>query len=287
MSMVGVAPHMPPNDGRVELGEVTVQAGGAAAIAAAAIGTLGCKARLATKVADDFLGPYILRALRQAGIEVHEVLGAQSRLSSFGFTVSDREQRMSFLSPGDVGQLAPDELDLNTLLAGANAVVLDGYFPDAQIALAERARLKDVPVILGATRMGEGLGELIGLSDVLICSERLAADLAPRGEPRDALVELQQLGPRAVILTLGEGGSVGLHGDHLAEQPAFPVDVVDPLDAGAVYLGGFVTALLNSLPFARCMEFASASASLSCRTVGAWAGIPERDEVLTRIRAAH
>lgn len=284
--MVGVVPRLPQHDGPVELDEVSVQAGGAAAIAAATVTSLGCKARLCTKVADDFLGPFILHALAQAGLAVHEVLGPQSRLSAFGFTAAAREggRRMSFVTNGDVGDMVPDEVDLEGMLDGSSAVIIDGYFPAAQIALAERARLRDVPVVLGCVRMREGMGELVGLSDVLIASERLASELAPRGEVRDSLTELSRMGPRAVILTLGEAGSIGLHDGTLVEQPAYPVDVVDSCDAASVYLGAFVTALLNRLPFARCMEFASAAASLSCRRVGAWAGIPDRDEVLDLIR---
>lgn len=286
VQIVGAVPRLPEHDDPVELSEVTVQAGGAAAVACATVQALGCKARLATKVADDFLGPFILRALGQIGIDVHEVLGAQSQLSSFGFTVVSQadSRRAAFASRGDVGEMSPDEIDVEGLLEGASAVILDGEFPAAQIALAERARLREVPVVLGSSEVREGLGELIGLADVLIGSERLASELAPRGELRDSLLELQRMGPRAVILTLGAAGSIGLHGQRLVEQRAFPVDEVDTSGAGHVYLGAFATALLNALPFNRCMEFASATASLSCRNVGAWAGIPERDEVMALIR---
>lgn len=287
VEMVGAVHRLPEHEDPVELTEVSVQAGGSAALACAAVQALGCKARIATKVADDFLGPFILGALKQAGLEVVEILGPHSRLSAFGFTIAERAtgRRSVFTSRGDVAELGPDELDLEALLDGASAVILDGEFPTAQIALAERARLREVPVVLGGHHVREGLGELIGLADVLIGSERLASELAPRGELRDSLLELQALGPRAVILTLGEVGSIGLHGDRLVEQLAYPVDEIDNYDAGAVYLGAFTTALLNQLPFSRCMEFASAAASLSCRRVGAWAGIPERDEVLGLIKA--
>jgi sugar/nucleoside kinase (ribokinase family) len=286
VAIYGTVPRLPEHDAPVDLTEVSVQAGGAAAIACAAVQGLGCKARLATKVADDFLGPFILRALAQAGLDVHEVLGAQSRLSAFGFTAraSENRRRAGFRSDGDVGDLAPDELDIEGLLDGANAVVIDGHFPAAQVALAERARLRDIPVVFGAHVVREGTGELLGLADVLIASERLASELAPRGEPRDSLVELQKLGPRAAILTMGEAGSIGLYGDRLVEQEAYPIDAVDTDGTGSVYLGAFVTALLNQLPFAKCMEFASAAAALSCARVGAWAGIPTRDEVIRVIR---
>jgi sugar/nucleoside kinase (ribokinase family) len=127
----------------------------------------------------------------------------------------------------------------------------------------------------------------VALADVLICSERLAGELAPRDEIEESLVEIQRLGPDAVIITLGEAGSVGLHGDQLVKQPSFEVDEIDTTGAGSVYHGAFAAALLSKLPFAQCMEFASAAASLSCRRAGAWAGIPDRDEVIAAVRARH
>jgi sulfofructose kinase len=133
--------------------------------------------------------------------------------------------------------------------------------------------------------MRPGTGTLASLADVFICSERLAAELAPRDSLQQSLVEIQRLGPRAVIITLGDAGSVGLLGDQMVEQSVFDVDVVDTSGAGSVFHGAFATAMVGDLPFAKCMELAAAAA-LACRRLGSWAGIPTRDEVLELIRGA-
>jgi sugar/nucleoside kinase (ribokinase family) len=288
VAMVGIVPRLPETDAPLELSQVSVQAGGSAAVACATAVALGCRARLATKMADDFLGPFILGALREAGLEVHAVRDPQARLSSFSFTAvaSESRRRMTLVTAGDAAPLDPAELDLAQLLHGAGAAIVDGCYPAAQVALAEVARRHDVPVVLGGAELREGLGELVGVADVLVCSERLAADLAPRGEARDSLAELQRMGPRAVIITLGDQGAVGLYEDEIVEQRGFPVDAVDETGAGDVFVGAFVAALLHSLPFPRCLELATAAAALSCRRAGAWAGIPEQDEVLAMVRAA-
>jgi sulfofructose kinase len=287
VAFVGVVPRLADSEEPVELREIAVQVGGGAAVAAATAAALGCRARLGTQIADDFLGGFIVEAVRRAGIDTRPLRVADRRLSAFSFTAvaGDQERRAAYCTSGDVGDLARDDVHADRLLDGADAAIVDGFFPAAQIHLAETARQRGVPVIFDGGVMGEGVGELVALSDVLICSERLAAELAPRGELSDSLVELQRLGPRAVIITLGPAGSIGLHGDELVQQESFPVEpLIDSADAGAVYHGAFVTALLNELPFARCMEFASAAAALSCTALGAWAGIPARDEVIALIR---
>ncbi|HTM22073.1 MAG TPA: PfkB family carbohydrate kinase [Kofleriaceae bacterium] len=287
VAMVGIVPRLPEGDAAFELSEVSVQAGGSTAIACATAAALGCRARLATKIADDFLGPFILGALREAGLQVHAVRDGGARLSPFSFTTvaSESHRRTTLWTAGDAGALTPTEIDLVQLCAGAGAVLVDGYYPAAQVALAEVARRHDIPVVLGGAEMREGLGELVGVADVLVCSERLAADLAPRGETRDSLAELQRMGPRAVIITLGDQGAIGLYEDEIVEQRGFPVDVADETGAGDVFVGAFAAALLHSLPFPRCLELATAASALSCRRVGAWAGIPDQDEVLAAVRA--
>jgi len=288
VAFMGEVLRLPDDEHREELSAVSVQAGGAAAIAMVTVKTLGCAARLCTQLAEDFLAPFVTRAIEGVGVDLRAIHARTRRLTAFSFdaVTEDRTRRASFSTSGDVGYIDPDDLDPDELLDGASALLLDGFFPMAQTRVAEAARSRGIPVIFDGASLREGTGELVALADVLICSERFASELAPRGELKDSLVELQRLGPRAVILTLSSSGSIGLHGDQLVEQPAFEVDVVDASGAGDIYHGAFVAALLNELPFARCMEFASAAASLSCRAFGAWAGIPNREEVVDLIRAS-
>ncbi len=287
VALSGVAPRFPDHDTSIELSSVSVQPGGAAAVALATVAALDCGARFCTKVADDFLARFIREALAEVDVDLRLIQDRAGRLSAFSFAAmtDDRSRRVGFTTAGDVLEIEEHELDEDGLLRGASALLVDGNFPLAQVRLSERARSQDIPVVFaGGTGLREGTGELAGLADVLVCSERLAAELAPRGEIEDSLVELQRLGPGAVVVTLGANGSIGLHGDQLVEQPAFPVEVVDSAGAGDVYAGAFTVALLSKLSFARCMEFACATAALSCRALGPWAGIPDREQVVEFLR---
>lgn len=284
VAFVGAAPRLDQADGPAELTEITLQISGGAAVAAGAAAALGCRVRLATRIAGDALGRFALEALDRSGIDTAGVVTDRGELTGVSFAALAEGRRVAFRSAGDAGVLTQADLDLDALLDGADAVLLDGTHIRAAAAIAEAARERRVSVVFDGSTVHEGVGELVALADVLICSERLASELAPRGELPDSLLELQRMGPRAVIITLGEGGSIGLHGEELVEQPAFPIQVVDSGEAGDVYHGAFVAALVGQLPFARCMEFASAAAALSCRQLGGWAGIPDRNEILSLLR---
>jgi sugar/nucleoside kinase (ribokinase family) len=214
LEFFGVVSNLPEHDAPVEMEEISVQVGGQAAIATATAAALGCRTRLACKLADDFLGGFILDAFKQAGVEARGALGRDSRLSRLAMHVTSRNlaRSLSFFTAGDVPPLDPSDIVPETLLEGAQALLLDGHDVAAQVVLAERARSVDVPVVLDASEVVAGITELIAVSDVLISSERLAQELAPRDNVREMLALLQGLGPRAVIVTLGQKGSVGLAG---------------------------------------------------------------------------
>jgi sugar/nucleoside kinase (ribokinase family) len=273
--------RLPDDATGVRMSEVSVQVGGAAATAAAAAVALGCAATYCGKLCDDFLGRHAIEALRGAGIDTSLVVVGGGSMSPFSFTAIGREdqRRIGFHTDGDVSPMRADEVPIAALLSEAAALLLDGSSPAAQVASAEAARARNLPVVLDIGELREGVGELIGVADVLLSSERLASEIAPRGELQDSLIELQKLGPRAVIITIGDSGSIGLHGDQLVRQPALPVRVVDTTGAGYVYHGAFAAALVQGQPFARCMELASIAASLRCRKLGAMAGVPSVEDV--------
>jgi sugar/nucleoside kinase (ribokinase family) len=282
MDLVGAVPRHPEPDGRVVMSSVSLQGGGAVATALCAARALGCRARMAGKVADDDFGRFVRRGLRDAGVDVEHLRTAPGQLSPLSFiAVADAgRRRASYVTAGDVPPLTADELDLTALLDDARALIVDGEHADAQVAAAEEARERGVSVVFDASVLGEGAGELLALADVLVASERFAAETAPRGEVEDSLVELQRMGPKTVVVTLGSAGSIGLVGDTLVRQPAFEVDVVDTTGVGDVYCGVVAAALAMQQRLDRAMELASGAAALKCRALGGRAGIPELDELL-------
>jgi sugar/nucleoside kinase (ribokinase family) len=285
--MVGVVGQLPRGDREVDLDEITVQVGGHAAIAARAAHALGCRARLATRLADDFLSDFLLGALKETGIEVKCVRDASRQLSPFRFSALAEHtgEVARFVTAGDAGQLTAKDIATLDLLDGVDALLIDGSSPAAQLELARSASHRQIPVIFDGSRMHDAIGALVATSDIFICSERLATELALVDSLDAALVDIQKMGPRAVIITLAEKGAVGLHRDQLVEVPALPVEEIDVAGAGAVYHGTFAAALLSDLPFSKCMEWASVAASLSCRRLGAFVGVPERDEISEHLKS--
>jgi sugar/nucleoside kinase (ribokinase family) len=277
----GLAPNLPhPGAPATELAALATGPTPGIAIALHAAQRLGCRARAAGTHGADLLGQLVRSALREAGIETELLRPIGTSSCEIVVVAGDGATRTRY--SGDPGEPAP--VDVAQALDGASALLIDSTDPALGLAAAELAKARKLPVILDVDALRDGTSELIGASDIFIASERAAGDLAPRGELVDALAELLSLGPRAVVITLGEKGAIGRHGEQIIRCPAFEADVLDTYKAGSVFHGAFAAALLSELPFARCIELASAAAALSLRELGTWSGMPSRDDVLALVR---
>jgi sugar/nucleoside kinase (ribokinase family) len=281
VAISGLAPNLPgANAAAAELAALATAPAPGVAVALRAAVRLGCRARAVGTNGADLLGQLARTALREAGIETELVRSVGSSACEIVTVAGDGTARSRHA--GDVGDVGP--FDAARTLEDAAALLIDATLPVEQQRAAEIARNKKLPVILDISEVRDGTSELIATTDILIVSERAAGELAPRGELTDALDELIALGPRAVVITLGEKGAIGRHGEQVVRCPAFASDVLDAYGAGSVFHGAFAAALLSELPFARCIELAAAAASLSLRELGPWASSPSREDVLALVR---
>lgn len=284
--LVSALAHRVPETGRgdaAELAAISVSPGPGVAVAVRTAAVFGCRGRLAGWAATDGLGALVRATLTQAGLDAELLRPTSTSFRAEIVTVDPQGGRLVQRGAGDDGDLDTAPVDAEAVLQGVGALLLDDSAPRAQAALATVARSRGIPVIVDLTAPTEGASELVAFADVLISSERMVAELAPRRDLVQALGELMRLGPRAVVVTLGAAGAIGRHGGELIEVPGYPVETIDSTGAGSVFHGAFVAGLLGELPFVRCIELASAAAALSCQALGAWDGIPERDEAMALV----
>ncbi len=281
VAISGLAPNLPRRSApAAELAALATAPAPGVAVALKAALCLGCRARAVGTHGADLLGQLARSALRDAGIETELLRAVGTSACELVTTAADGVLRARY--PGNLGE--PVGFDAEAALAGAAALLIDASSPIDQLRSADLARAHKLPVILDVGELRDGTSELIAASDILILSERAASELAPRGELTDALAEIVALGPRAVVITLGDKGAIGRHGDQIIQCAAFPSDVLDAYGAGSVFHGAFAAALLSELPFARCIELAAAAAALSLRELGPWAAMPSREDVLALVR---
>ncbi len=275
---LGVVERYPPLDRKEELSAFSVQGGGPAATASVALSALGVPVSFVGKIGDDALGRTAGRTLEDAGVDCSGLVEVKGAISALSFVAVDHAtgKRTVFWTKGNVPPLSPEEVDV-AMLDGAEVLLVDGHHAEAQLALALEARRRGLEVVLDAGSQRPGMDDLVKVSTVVVASERFAAEQA--GAVDRALEAIMGLGPRCVVVTLGEDGAVGRENEQNELVAPFHVDVVDTTGAGDVYHGAFVYGMLEPWSLRERMEFAGCAAALSCRALGARAGLPTVEEV--------
>jgi ribokinase len=86
------------------------------------------------------------------------------------------------------------------------------------------------------------------------------------------------MGPRAVVLKLGDQGCFYADGREQIHVPAFAVEARDATAAGDVFNGALAVALAEGRGMEAALRFACAAAALSVTRPGAQSSIPTRAE---------
>jgi ribokinase len=99
------------------------------------------------------------------------------------------------------------------------------------------------------------------------------------GEAAELAAALRGLGPRNVVLKLGDQGSYSAGEAGEFHTPGFAVEVRDTTAAGDTFNAALAVALAEGQAVAAALRFANAAAAVSVTRLGAQASAPGRVEV--------
>ena len=277
---LGVVGQYPDINEKSEIGNLTVQGGGPVATAMVTLTRLGARTAFIGKISDDYFGDLIKESLTSEFVNIDNIIVEKDKRSQFAFIAIEKEtgKRTIFWSKATVTPLRPDEVNRN-LISTTRVLHLDGLMKESSMEAAKCARDAGVPVVVDAGSMREGALELIKMSDYFIVSEDFARQHYNGNDPKAAAKDLLELGAGAVIVTLGEKGSISVSRKSYLYQPAFKVNAVDTTGCGDVFHGAFIFGILQRWDLNKIMRFASATAALKCREIGGRTAIPDLREV--------
>ncbi|KAL3029199.1 hypothetical protein AAZX31_03G150800 [Glycine max] len=221
-----VATYPKPDD-KIRSTSFKIQGGGNAGNALTCTARLGLKPRIISKVADDTQGREILHELEVDGV-------SKEGTSPFTYIIVDSQtkSRTCIHTPG-FPPMKPDDLpesNLLTALNGARIVYLDGRLHETALVVAHEAVKKNIPILIDAERLREGLDDLIKLADYVVCAARFPQAWTEASTVSKALVCMLLRLPniKFVIVTLGKDGCIMLE-RCVNEDPSAEEVVVDKL----------------------------------------------------------
>lgn len=260
--------------------------GGKGANQAVMAAKLGAQVTMVTKLGRDVFGDGTLKNYREQGIDDTYVLFDDKLSSGVAPIFVDAEARnFIVIVPGaNLGLLPADVQNAREAISRAQIMICQLEVPVETTLEAFRvAKQADLLTILNPAPAAQLPDELLRLTD--ICAPNETETELLTGMPvhtmedaERAARKLQERGPKRVILTLGERGSLVLDGEQMWHAPAVKVKAVDSTGAGDAFVGSLAVFLGEGLGLNDAVRRANAVAALSVTKIGTQVSFPKRQE---------
>jgi sulfofructose kinase len=273
-------PRYPAFNTKTAMSEHHQCAGGQVSSAMVGAQRLGLQASYLGKVGNDHEGKLLIDSLRDEGVDYSGVIIAPGARTQSGVIIieqlSGERTIMNYYDPGT--KISPDEIRYE-LISSARILHLDGYDTITAAVAAKWAHEANMPVTMDLDTVYKNLDELLPHVDCLITSQSLAGELAGIYDEREALRRLHdRYGCFLVAMTQGARGSLAfVDGKYIATPGFRPPVCKDTTGAGDAFRAGFIYGLARGLSIEETLRCANGVAALSCRELGARAGLPNAD----------
>ena len=278
-----------PMDTKVRMLSHQIMGGGPAANSTAGAASLGLSAAFVGTVGDDADGDMILRDFHAQGVDTSMVKvrpGATSAIAYLWIEEKTGNRSCAWTREG-LDELTADEINPEAI-AAAKVLHVDGHNAAGAIAAAKVAREAGVLVNYDAGTHRDGMEELLGLADLMICSEEFILKLTGLKDAEEAVRQVwAKYRPKVCGATMGVRGSMAFNGKEFVRCPAFKVEkVVDTTGCGDLFHTGFAIRYLETQDLMECQRFGAAVSAIKCRGLsGRPPSAPTRAEVEAFLQA--
>ncbi|NGO12930.1 ribokinase [Streptomyces sp. HC44] len=274
-----------PGAGETVLGsDLATHPGGKGANQAVAAARLGARTALLARVGDDAHGRLLLDSQRAAGVDTAGVLVGGAPTGVALITVDPSGDNSIVVSPGANSRLTPDDVRAaSSLLAASRVVSVQLEIPLETVVEVVRGLRPGTRFVLNPSPPRELPEEVLAACDPLIVNEHEARVVlgADAGETPEQWAEaLLALGPRSVVVTLGEEGALVADARGTAARvPSVKVTAVDTTGAGDSFTAALAWRLGAGESLADSAAYAARVGAVAVTREGAQASFPTAEEV--------
>ncbi len=252
------------------------QGGGMVSTGLVAASVLGASAGMIGVVGGDLYGKACINDFRMNGVDTSHLLVDEGETTNYTIVLTETstKERCFVANDGSKRELAAEELDEAYIRQAKYLLITE--MDAVSIRAAEIAKANGVKVVIDADLYEKRTMDHIHLIDVFICSEEFYRGLFQDEKYITHCREIQAMGPKAAVVTLGDKGCRGVYGDTVIDQKAFTdIEVVDTNGAGDVFHGAFIYGMVQGWEPEYIARFASAVSAIKCTRQGGRAGIPD------------
>lgn len=152
--------------------------------------------------------------------------------------------------------------------------------------IVKSASEKKMKIVLNPSPMDEKIQEVpLGCVNYFLLNEIEALQILGKSDMKDfdgeeIAYELRKKFPKAaIVLTMGEMGSLYIDSEEIVSQPVFKVRAVDTTAAGDTFTGFFISSIMKGMKVKEAMATAAKAAAIAVTRQGAAPSIPTTEEV--------
>jgi ribokinase len=268
--------------------------GGKGANQAYAVGKLGGRGRMVGRVGGDIFGEQLKLSLESAGVDTSGVVLTSGESTGVALIfVEAGGQNQIVVVAGANGVLRPEDIQGALQPSQGGYLLLQLESPiETVAAAASQARASHMVIILDPAPARPLSSSLISNIDILTPNESEAlmllgcrASSVSLEEAGEICQRLLELGPKNVILKMGDKGAWLADGRQSRHFPAPKVKAIDATAAGDTFNGALAVTLAEGKSPEEAISFANCAAAISVTRLGAQASIPARAEAETLLAA--
>ncbi|MDP4108593.1 MAG: fructoselysine 6-kinase, partial [Bacillota bacterium] len=210
-------------------------------------------------------GDIMIEALKRKGVEVSHVRVLQGKTAITQVDLVNGERVFGDYDEGVLAQFKLTDDDIDFLCS--HDIVVTGLWGMIENDL-HKIKARGVPIAFDfATKLdGPVIEKAISNVDYAF----FASDEGDNDFIRDFMKKMQAKGPKIVVTTLGDKGSVAYDGKEFTTFGIVPCDVKDTMGAGDSYIAGFLYGIMQGKSLPDCMHAGAANSSVTLQYMGAW-----------------
>lgn len=254
-------------------------AGGSAANTVVALAEFGGSAAFVGKVGSDEVGRFFLQDMRELGVTI-DVTPAAAATGTCAVLITEDAQRTMLTNLGASVTLTSNDIQENHVKA-AQYIYIEGYLLTNESTKAAAYHAMEVakengtkvaftasdPFLVNMIR--DEIWDLItGPVDLFFCNQEEAKSLTGQSDPIACAAKIHEHAEN-VALTLGEKGSLIMHGGDAFPIEGVPIHAVDTTGAGDMYAGGLLYGITNGMSWRQAGHLASHAAARIVEQMGA------------------
>lgn len=226
---------------------------------------MGGKASYTGIVGSDIYGDMMVKAVKGKGVDVSHVRKEEGTTAITHVELIDGDRIMGDYEEGVMANFSLRDEDIDFICS--HNIAVSALWGNAQ-SYFKRIRESGTKIAYDAAVRPEDPAAVEATPYVNYFF--FASDDGDTPENRELMKKLYEKGPKLVILTLGEEGSMVFDGSEYIKYGIKKCDVLDTMGAGDSYIAGFLMGIEENKAIRECMKLGAENAAETIGYKGAW-----------------